>query len=163
MSRYSKLIEDIFINKYKPGDTEIDWDRDDLELAATKLNIDLPKNLGDVIYSFRFRTDLPESFNKKAPKDLEWLIMLAGRGIYKFKLMPINKIEPRQDLLPIDIPDATPEIIRMHSSTDEQALLTVLRYNRIIDLFCQLTAYSLQNHLRTTVPNVGQDESFFGV
>lgn len=166
MSRYNKLIEDIFLNKYKHGDTEIDWDRNDFELAATKLGVDLPKNLGDVIYSFRFRTDLPESINKRAPKDLEWLIMLAGRGKYKFKLMPLNRIEPRQDLLPIDIPDATPEIIRMHSSTDEQALLTVLRYNRIIDLFCQLTAYSLQNHLRTTVPDVGQieiDEIYLGV
>jgi hypothetical protein len=49
---------------------------------------------------------------------------------------------------------------------DEQALLAKLRYNRMIDIFTGLTCFSLQNHLRTTVPGMGQvetDEIYVGV
>ena len=49
---------------------------------------------------------------------------------------------------------------------DEQALLAKLRYNRIVDIFLGITAYSLQNHLRTTVKGIGQieiDEVYVGV
>lgn len=41
-----------------------------------------------------------------------------------------------------------------------------LRYNRLIDIFTGLTCYSLQNHFRTTVPNIGQveiDEMYIGL
>lgn len=41
-----------------------------------------------------------------------------------------------------------------------------MRYNRLVDLFSGLTCYSIQNHLRTTVENVGQieiDEIYLGV
>ncbi len=49
---------------------------------------------------------------------------------------------------------------------DEQALLAKIRYNRLIDIFTGITCYSLQNHLRTTVPNIGQveiDEIYIGI
>ena len=41
-----------------------------------------------------------------------------------------------------------------------------IRYNRLIDIFLGVTAYSLQNHLRTTIPNYGQieiDELYVGI
>jgi hypothetical protein len=41
-----------------------------------------------------------------------------------------------------------------------------MRYNRLIDIFTGVTCYSLQNHLRTTVPNIGQietDELYVGI
>ena len=53
-----------------------------------------------------------------------------------------------------------------HAHGDEQALLAKVRYNRLIDLFLGVVAYSLQSHLRTTVPDVGQietDELYVGV
>jgi hypothetical protein len=49
---------------------------------------------------------------------------------------------------------------------DEQALLAIVRYNRLLDTFLSLTTYSIQNHLRTTVKGVGQieiDELYFGI
>jgi hypothetical protein len=64
------------------------------------------------------------------------------------------------------IPDATPEIITQYALGDEQALLAKVRYNRLIDIFLGITAYSLQNHLRTKIPNYGQieiDELYVGV
>jgi hypothetical protein len=54
----------------------------------------------------------------------------------------------------------------MYALTDEQALLAKLRYNRLIDIFSGVTCYSLQNHLRTTLPGRGQvetDELYIGV
>jgi hypothetical protein len=69
--------------------------------------------------------------------------------------------------LRIKIPDATPEIVRHYApGTDEQALLTRARYNRLIDTFTGLTCYSVQNHLRTTVKGIGQievDEIYVGI
>ena len=47
-----------------------------------------------------------------------------------------------------------------------RALLAKLRYNRLIDTFTGVTCYSLQNHLRTTVPDLGQvetDELYVGL
>lgn len=64
------------------------------------------------------------------------------------------------------IPDATPEIISKYALSDEQALLAKIRYNRLVDVFLGITAYSLQNHLRTKVANYGQieiDELYIGV
>ena len=56
------------------------------------------------------------------------------------------------------VPDSTPELIRARALGDEQALLALVRYNRLIDLFLGASAHSLQNHLRTTVKGIGQVE-----
>ena len=58
----------------------------------------------------------------------------------------------------IKIPDATPEIVSAYSMSDEQALLAKIRYNRLLDVFLGVSAHSLQNHLRTTVKDIGQIE-----
>jgi len=69
-------------------------------------------------------------------------------------------------LLVRKIPDSTPEIITRYALNDEQALLAKVRYNRLIDIFLGITAYSLQNHLRTKIPEYGQieiDELYVGL
>jgi hypothetical protein len=96
----------------------------------------------------------------------EWIIEGAGRSKYRFRLVPATRIKPNDSLISIAVPDATPEIIRLYKLDDEQALLAVVRYNRLIDIFLGLTAYSLQNHLRTSVQGVGQieiDELYVGI
>jgi hypothetical protein len=73
---------------------------------------------------------------------------------------------PNENLAITKIPDATPGVIAKYALTDEQALLAKLRYNRLVDIFSGVTCYSLQNHLRTTVPHMGQvetDELYVGV
>lgn len=165
-NRYCAIIERIFFLRYTEGTTTFEFLRQEIKDAAADLNIGLPDNLGDVIYSFRFRTELPESVLKTQPAGMEWVIELAGRSRYRFNLVKINRILPRQDLVKIDIPDATPELIRAYALDDEQALLAIVRYNRLIDTFLCLTTYSLQNHLRTTVKGIGQieiDELYIGL
>lgn len=158
-TRYAKIIEHIFFQEYEPGQTEVSFSRDDLARAATALDIKLPKNLGDVIYSFRYRSELPESILREAPEGQTWVIKPAGRSQYKFALSAVSYITPRPRLSRTKIPNATPGIIDRYALTDEQALLAKLRYNRLIDIFTGLTCYSLQSHMRTYVDGVGQVET----
>lgn len=158
-NRYQSLIEWVFFKHYQDGATEVAWDREDLVLGAKELGIDLPKNLGDVVYSVRYRVELPETVRAKAPTGKHWIVRGAGRAKYKFAAVgEAARIKPREDLVVTKIPDATPEIIRNSSLGDEQALLALVRYNRLIDIFLGVAAYSLQNHLRTTAPDIGQVE-----
>jgi hypothetical protein len=166
LNRYEALISRIFHDHYKSGKSEFEFERDELSSNAKKLKIKLPKNLGDVIYSVRYRTSLPDDILKTAPSGREWIIEPAGRSRYRFKLARVSRIIPNAALLAIKIPDATPEIITANALSDEQALLAKVRYNRLIDIFLGITTYSLQSHLRTTVANMGQieiDEVYVGV
>lgn len=165
-NRYHALIEKIFFDHYEKGAKSINFERTDLEDAAKDLGIDLPKNLGDVIYAIRFRVPMPKSVIKTQPKGYGWIIELAGRAKYRFSLRKANRILPNANLARIRIPDSTPEIIAAYALDDEQALLAKVRYNRLIDIFLGLTTYSLQNHLRTSVKGMGQieiDELYVGL
>ena len=75
---YASIIEKIFESKFKPGVTEVDFERQDIVRFGKKLRIDLPKNLGDLIYSFRYRAAFPESIQTKAPKGKAWVIRSRG-------------------------------------------------------------------------------------
>lgn len=165
-SRYHLLIEKIFFDQYTKGTTEILFERKALKDAASALDVTLPDNLGDVIYSLRFRTPMPTRVQATQPKGREWVIELVGRSKYRFRLVTINRVIPNPNLTTIRIPDSTPEIIGSYALDDEQALLAKVRYNRLIDIFLGLTTFSLQNHLRTTVRDIGQieiDELYIGL
>lgn len=170
LSRYGAIIEKIFFSEdmahYREGVKELPFGRDDIEKAAAVLGIRLPKNLGDVIYSIRYRTPMPPTVLATQPSGLEWIIEGTGRAKYVFRLVKKSRVLPRPDLVAFRVPDSTPEIIRVYAMNDEQALLAVLRYNRLIDIFLGLTTYSLQNHLRTTLRGGSQieiDELYVGL
>jgi hypothetical protein len=165
-NRYTRIIEAIFQAHYERGKREFAFDRDEIVRVAKRLRIPLPKNLGDILYSFRYRVAMPESISATAPEGEHWVIRPAGRSKYCFALVRRQLIEPSAMLVETKVPDATPGIIAMHALSDEQALLAKLRYNRLIDVFTGVTCYSLQNHLRTSVKSVGQvetDEIYVGV
>lgn len=160
---YQVVILEVFRNHYRKGIKEFVFEREEIEAAAARHGI---KNLGDIMYSFRFRTALPEEILSTATEGTEWVIELAGRARYRFAQRKVSRIVPREDIVPIKIPDSTPEIIEMYALSDEQALLAKVRYNRLIDIFLCITTYSLQNHLRTTVTDIGQievDELYVGM
>jgi len=166
-NRYERLIEAIFLSHYSAGCAEFEFEREEIERFARKLRIKLPKNLGDLIYSFRYRASLPDAIRERAPKGMTWIIMPAGRSRYQFRAtLAEPQVAPNSLLSIVKVPDSTPGVISMYALTDEQALLARLRYNRLLDIFTRTTCYSLQSHLRTTVPNVGQvetDEVYVGV
>ena len=163
---YEALIVRIFNNHYKKRVDAFEFDRAEIETVAAELKLRLPKNLGDLIYSFRYRKAFPEEIVATETGKKQWIILPAGRSKYRFKLAALTQIVPRANLIATKIPDATPQIIAAYALTDEQALLARVRYNRLIDIFLGIATYSLQNHLRTTVKNMGQieiDEIYVGV
>ena len=166
LNRYQQIIERIFFWYYTAGDQEVAFSREDMVRAAQELRVNLPKNLGDIPYSFRYRSTLPQSIQAKAPQGKDWIIRPAGRAQYRFVTVTESLIIPSKNIVEIRIPDATPGIVAMYAQGDEQALLARLRYNRLLDIFTSITCYSLQNHLRTVVPAMGQvetDEIYVGI
>jgi len=165
-NRYAAIIERIFKSRFKPGLTELEFEREEMVSIARELQINLPKNLGDLVYSFRYRSALPESIQAKAAMGKTWIIRPAGQAKYRFVLVADVPLTPNPNLAETKVPDATPGIVAKYAFNDEQALLARLRYNRLVDVFSGVTCYSLQNHLRTTVPNMGQvetDEIYVGL
>jgi hypothetical protein len=165
-NRYSQLIEVVFHQNYRPEDVRVPFARAAIENAARDLGISLPKNLSDVLYSFRYRVPLPDSIVQTAPAGKEWIIRPAGRSKYEFALVSSATIIPNHLLAETKVLDATPGVIEKYALNDEQTLLARIRYNRLVDLFTGLVCYSLQSHLRTTAPGIGQvevDEIYIGV
>ncbi|MDE0644166.1 MAG: endonuclease [bacterium] len=146
-----RIIGKIFADRFRPGDQEVVFKRDDLIKAAEELGEARPKNLGDIIYSLRYRTALPENVQKAAPPNREWAIFPGGSAIYILRPVPFNLIEPRMGTRTIRLPDSTPGVIAKYVMSDEQALLAKLRCNRLLDVFTGLATYHLQSHLRTTI------------
>ena len=146
-----RLIERIFLERFRPGVQELSFTRDDLVEAADALGAPRPKNLGDIVYSLRYRAPLPEAVRREAPPGREWAIFPGGSAVYSLRTVPFNLIEPRQGLRAIRLPDSTPGVITKYALSDEQALLARVRYNRLLDVFTGLACYHLQSHLRTSI------------
>jgi hypothetical protein len=166
LNRYKQIVSAIFNKYWRKGLTEFEFQREDISRASVDLGIKPPKNLGDVVYTFRYRRPLPAEILATQPSDRGWLILGAGDAKYRFRLNRLTHIDPMPGMMVRKIPDATPEIIAQYALNDEQALLARVRYNRLVDIFLGITAASLQNHLRTKIANYGQieiDELYVGV
>ncbi len=165
-AKYDQIIERVFHNHYDGNVTEFHFGREELAQAAGDLELPVPKNLGDIINHFRFRADMPERIQETISSDKFWIIRLAGRSRYQFAISPLSFLVPTPGLSVTKVPDSTPGIVAKYRLSDEQALLAKLRYNRLVDIYSGVTCYSLQNHLRTTVKELGQietDEVYIGV
>lgn len=103
-NRYGRLIEAIFFKHYQAGTIQIEFERAELVSMAQDLGIRLPKNLGDVVYTFRYRHELPERIATTAPAGAEWIIRPAGRGRYHFALVAQSTITPSLLLAETKIP-----------------------------------------------------------
>ena len=156
-NRYIDIIKWVFKRNFKDGSKKVSFSRAQLVEAAHDLDLEVPKNLGDVVYSIRYRTDMPSEIDNLAPAGMTWALFPAGRSIYAFRPVAVNQIEPRSGLAKIKVPDSTPGLISRYSMSDEQALLAKVRYNRLLDIFTGMACYSLQNHLRTSIEIPGSD------
>ena len=163
---YASIIEEIFLSKFRTGMTQVDFERSDIAAAAERRGVQLPSNVGDVVYTFRYRQPLPQSIQAEATQGHEWIIRGRGASRYSFDLTKRIRLALNEQMAVTKIPDATPGIVALYALGDEQALLARVRYNRLIDIFTGITCYSLQSHLRTSVPDIGQvetDELYVGV
>ncbi|GEM_PF-3449730 len=91
-----QIIDKIFAARHGPGLQEVTFTRDDLISAAAALGAPRPKNLGDIVYSLRYRVPLPDSIRRTAPPGREWAIFPGGNAVYTLRTVPFNLIEPRK-------------------------------------------------------------------
>jgi hypothetical protein len=166
-SRQSQIVKAVFFDRYTPGASSLRFSRQDLFDVCDRYGIEPLKNMGDgALYSYRYRTKLPEEILETQTPGKEWVILGRGISQYEFRLVSKSNIMPNPNLLATKIPESTPEIIKRYAFSDEQALLARVRYNRLVDVFFGIATYSLQNHLRTTVESIGQieiDEIYVGL
>lgn len=60
-NRYSRIIEWIFLAPYREGDRVVPFERQEIDQAAAALGVERVKNVGDLMYSFRYRNELPQA------------------------------------------------------------------------------------------------------
>ena len=89
-NRYSQLLEHLFAAHYSDGAAEVEFDREEMEAAAEKLGIRLPRNPYDIVYTFRFRAALPVSISEKAPQGQQWILRTGGHGRYRFVAVSVE-------------------------------------------------------------------------
>ncbi|MEK7678158.1 MAG: endonuclease [Verrucomicrobiota bacterium] len=155
-----QVMQQVFEKNYVPGAAEVPFTMDQIReaiVAVAKIRLGYKENnVADVRYQYTSgRRVLPESIKKLGP----WMIVGRGKAQYAFvKLATSPEIRIQDDLLTVWLPNATPEIVLEYAGTDEQGLLAKVHYNRLLDLFLQITCYHLQNHWRTSIKNKGQCE-----
>lgn len=163
--RYDAIIQRVFDKVFRERRTELPFEREELVAAAHSLGVEVPKNLGDLLYTYRFRRPLPDGVRRRAPEGTTWEIRGTGRGAYAFVAVEPLDLTPSRGRAVTRIPNSTPGVVAMYSLTDEQALLARIRYNRLIDIYTKITCYPLQSHLRTAVGGVQveTDDLYVGI
>jgi hypothetical protein len=155
-----EVIRKVFEKKFVPGASEVPFTMDDIRDAIIEVGRTKPtykeNNVADVRYQYTSgRHPLPEAINRHG----HWMIQGRGKALYAFvKLASAPDIQIQQDLLTILLPNATPDIVLEYAGSDEQGILAKVHYNRLLDIFLQITCYHLQNHWRTSVKGKGQCE-----
>ena len=160
---YDQILIELFSRLYEQGQTKLPFTKRDVEQVIADLELEI-RNVPDVTYTYRTgRSPLPAEILKHG----HWAIDGAGKGKYVFvKLSRSPYFDLPEDMEKVAIPDATPQIVLKYQSSDEQAMLARVRYNRLVDTFVGLTTYQLQSHFRTTVQGLGQveiDDLYLGV
>ncbi len=159
---YDRLLTALFKQHWKSGAVDVPFTKDDLIEKAQSLGVKV-KNLPDVLYTYRNRRPFPHAILAKG----NWVIASRGPGRYAFeKVAGAAIIEVPHKLKRYNIPYAVPEIVARNIANDEQGLLTVVRYNRLLDVFTGVACFHLQTHIQTHVPKHGQvqiDDLYVGV
>lgn len=159
---YDRVLVAVFAKYWRKGLREVLFTKDDLIDEAGRIGLRV-KNIADILYTYRSRRSLPTELLKHG----NWVIAAKGAGKYAFQIVTGSSIvEIPAHLKIYPIPYAVPEIVAGNLAKDEQGLLTLVRYNRLLDVFTGLACFHLQSHVRTQVKNHGQvevDELYVGV
>jgi hypothetical protein len=147
----------IFSTKYVSGQDFIEFTLDDVRAAGTALGITI-RNPPDLIYRMRSRTILPQEIQDEGFR----ILRNVGRGLYRLEKaestifdIPINTVQEALDITPLPVRRLLPENL---SETDEQGLLTIVSYCKLLDHFTGLQVYRLRSHVRKSVKALGQAE-----
>ncbi len=70
-NKYDQIIAKVFFDNFKGNTDSVSFDREELVSSAEHLSIPRIKNLGDIVYSYRFRKKLPKSIVDTQPAGFE--------------------------------------------------------------------------------------------
>jgi hypothetical protein len=154
---YVPILREIVRRSYTEGTQRIEFTKQDIEQVAGELGIKVG-NAADLVYRMRARTRLPDDI-----LDLGFTILRGiDRGRYVLEVggeavvhLPEHEILDHNDQTPLPVRRLLPENL---VDLDEQGLLTMIGYCKLLDHFTGLTVYRLRSHVRRSVPNVGQAE-----
>jgi hypothetical protein len=154
---YVPILREIVRRNYSEGVMRIEFTLDDVRQVAVDLGIEI-RNPADSVYRMRSRTRLPDDI-----LDLGFTVLHGiGRGKYALEIggeallhLPEHEILDHNDQTPLPVRRLLPEDL---SELDEQGLLTMVGYSKLLDHFTGLTVYRLRSHIRRSVPRIGQAE-----
>jgi len=154
---YVPILREIVRRNYSEGDTRIEFTVRDVRQVAASLDIEVG-NAPDLVYRMRARTRLPDDI-----LDLGFTVLRGvGRGRYALEIggealvhLPEHEVLDHNDQTPLPVRRLLPEDL---SELDEQGLLTMIGYSKLLAHFTGLTVYRLRSHVRRSVPNIGQAE-----
>ncbi len=86
-NRYRAILAKIFEDRYTPGATEVQFSMSDYKPVVEALQIEMPENLPDIVYSQRYRALSIPSMLATQPEGYEWIIEGRGKSKYVFKLI----------------------------------------------------------------------------
>lgn len=62
MGIYDSIIRSIFFDHYEKGKVSIPFEREEFIQKAEELKINSAKNLGDIVYSYKYRKNYPTKY-----------------------------------------------------------------------------------------------------
>jgi hypothetical protein len=154
---YVPILREIVRRKFTKGANKIEFTKAEIEAVADELGIKVG-NAADLVYRMRSRTRLPDDI-----LDLGFTVLRGtGRGRYVLEVggeavvpLPEHEVFDHNDQTPLPVRRLLPEDT---AELDEQGVLTMASYCKLLDHFTGLTVYRLRSHVRKSVPNVGQAE-----
>lgn len=154
---YVPILRELVRRFGQPGAQRVEFTVRDVRQVADDLSIEIG-NAPDLVYRMRARTRLPDDI-----LDMGFTILRGiGRGRYALEVggeavvrLPEHEILDHNDQTPLPVRRLLPESL---VELDEQGLLTMVGYCKLLDHFTGLTVYRLRSHVRKSVPGVGQAE-----
>jgi hypothetical protein len=154
---YVPILRELVQRFRVPDAQRVEFTVRDVRQVARDLGIEIG-NAPDLVYRMRARTRLPDDI-----LDMGFTVLRGiGRGRYALEVggealvhLPEHEIFDHNDQTPLPVRRLLPENL---VELDEQGLLTMVSYCRLLDHFTGMTIYRLRSHVRRSVPNVGQAE-----
>lgn len=145
MRRYEQVLLRVFEKLFDDSREEIVFSQTDLREVADELGLQI-RNFPDLIYNLRNRSVLPEEIVNAGYQTIE----MRGRGQYALTKRSTDIPYPAYIEQKVASIQRIPAIVRQYLGTDEQCILSVVRYLDLLSDFLGGPCYHLQGHLRTT-------------
>lgn len=147
---YAPVLLELFRAARDTGKDKLIFTYDEIRAVARRNGFEI-RNYADFPYYFRSRSELPAEIREAGFRGL-----YIGGGRRRGGGTIILTKEELSFELPTDLPptrrkSAIPPAVRKFIGDDEQAVLSVVRYEGLLDDLLGFQVYHLQGHLRTTI------------